>query len=220
MNYKLTNKYFKQNNLFLFIGGGIALVGIIFIMIGFFLRYAGIALLVVAGAMIFISLEAKVKGSEMNEECEKELDSYVKKTLEKYYLDPQKAEYLSFYEYDYKDEDPETFVKGNDGTYRPKYACANLIFIAGEDLYVNVEKFSLIDENDKTEKEYIFKLALVDEIKREEYKIQTKEGIIGRYHTLEINENGKTIILPYPIKEVIVEAVENINRTINKEHKK
>ena len=217
MNIKTTSKYFSQKNTIMYIGFGVAAVGVVFMMIGHFMMYVGFGTLVVAAAMVFISLESKIKGSEMNEECEKELVDFSKEALKKYYLDYEKADFISFFEYDYENLDEnEKMVKGNDGTYRPRHVLAHLVFVAGKNIYICKERFSLVDENDKTKEDMVIEIEGLKEIKNEEYKIETKEGVLGRYHTLEIvDENDKTIIkMPYPLNETIFEKVELINRLI------
>lgn len=222
MNYKTTTKYFNQKNTILFVGIGIAALGIIFVIIGRFMMYMGVACFAAAGAMVFISLETKIKGSEVNEECKKETQAFTETALEKYHLELDKADYISFYEYDYMNHEDEEMVKGNDGTYRPRHVLASVLFVSLGDMYVSQERFSLISEEDKTVKYYKIKLSDLEKITTEEYKIETeKDGVVGRYHTLEfISHSGKSVLkLPYPLDETIFEKTEEFNRIIRKENK-
>ena len=82
MNYKTTNKYFTQKNLLMYIGMGIAAVGLFFTFFWWWGFGAGI---IAAGvACIIINREGLVKGEEVDAEINKKATEFEEKTAAAY----------------------------------------------------------------------------------------------------------------------------------------
>lgn len=88
MNYKTTNKYFTQGNTLMYIGIGIAAVGLFFAIFWWWIFGAGI--IAIGAACIFIHREGLVKGEEVDSEVEKTAKEFEEKNRRRIQYNPRK----------------------------------------------------------------------------------------------------------------------------------
>ena len=126
MNYKTTNKYFTQKNTVMYVGIGIAVLGVIFAWLWWWMF--GAAIIAVGIACIIINREGLVKGEEVDAELAKKTAEFEEETIKSYNIVRSSASIISFSDYVFEGENAASMCKGTDGKFRPKRAISTCLF--------------------------------------------------------------------------------------------
>lgn len=218
MNYKTTNKYFTQKNTLMYIGIGIAAVGLFFTFFWWWMFGAGI--IAVGAACIFIHRESLVKGEEVDSEIEKTAKAFKEKTVAAYNITRANDTVITFTDYVFEGETALSMRKGTDGKFRPKNAVTTCMFMTGRKLVVEKKAFSIVEEKE-AESSSVFEFSDIAPLAIEDKSLEENGGVLVKYHTLEIRDRNGTTLLhtPIPQSSIIYDRVSDINREIKAAHK-
>ena len=212
MNYKNNLKYFNQKNYLLFVGIGIAVIGVILLFVSWWM--VGAVVIILGIGMAAISRESLVKGEELDKEVSKAEEAFVDVVIEKHSLDKVTADVTSFSGYVFDGESSASMTKGTDGKFRPKNAAASCLFVSGKLLFVEKSTFSLTEERSET-KSAVHRLTDVERITVDDRAIEENGGVLVRYHVACIaTAEGEKIELPVPQNSAVYDKLEQINSEI------
>lgn len=218
MNYKTTNKYFTQKNLLMYIGMGIAAVGLFFTFFWWWGFGAGI---IAAGvACIIINREGLVKGEEVDAEINKKATEFEEKTAAAYNIANTSDALITFTDYVFDGENSASMRKGTDGKFRPKNAITTCMFMTGNRLVIEKEAFSIVDET-AAESSSVFEFTDIAPLAIEEKSLEDNSGVLVKYCMLEIKDRTGSVIFqaPMPRSSIIYDRISDINRQIKAVHK-
>ena len=217
MNYKTTNKYFTQGNTLMYIGIGIAAVGLFFAIFWWWLL--GGCIIAIGAACIFIHREVLVKGEEVDSEVEKTAKEFEEKSVAAYNITRASDTVITFTDYVFEGENALSMRKGTDGKFRPKNAMTTCMFMTGRKLVVEKKAFSVVEEND-SEGSSVFEFSDIAPLAIEDKVLEENGGVLVKYHTLEIKDRSGTTLLhtPIPQSSIVYDRISDINREIMAAH--
>ena len=218
MNYKTTNKYFTQKNTLMYIGIGIAAIGLFFTIFWWWGFGAGI---IAAGvACIIINREGLVKGEEVDAEVRKKEAEFEEKTAAAYNITRAGDVIVTFTDYIFDGENMMSRRKGRDGEFRLKKAMATGIFMTGSKLIIEKKAFSIVDENEN-ESTSVLDLSDISQLAIKEKLLEDNGGVLLKYRMLEIKDKAGVIAseMPIPQSSVLYDRISDINREIKAAHK-
>ncbi|MBQ9510776.1 MAG: hypothetical protein IJR55_03670 [Clostridia bacterium] len=213
MNYKNNQKYFDQKNYLLFIGIGVAVAGVILLIVGWWWMIGAVVTIIGVG-MAAASRESLVKGEELDKEVARVEQTFADTVIEKHSLDKATADVAVFSDYVFDGESSATMKKGTDGKFRPKKAAASCLFVSGKLLFVENLTVSLVEDNGETKSE-VYKLNDIEHITVSDHALEENGGVLVRYHTADIvTAEGEKFSLPTPQNSSIYDRFEQINKEI------
>lgn len=218
MNYKTTNKYFTQKNTLMYIGIGIAAIGLFFTIFWWWGFGAGI---IAAGvACIVINREGLVKGEEVDAEVRKKEAEFEEKTAAAYNITRAGDVIVTFTDYIFDGENIMSMRKGTDGKFRPKKAMTTCMFMTGSKLIIEKKAFSIVDENEN-ESTSVLDLSDISQLAIKEKLLEGNGGVLLKYRMLEIKDKAGVIAseMPIPQSSVLYDRISDINREIKAAHK-
>lgn len=218
MNYKTTSKYFTQGNTLMYIGIGIAAVGLFFAIFWWWIFGAGI--IAIGAACIFIHREGLVKGEEVDSEVEKTAKEFEEKIVAAYNITRASDTVITFTDYVFEGENALSMRKGTDGKFRPKNAMTTCMFMTGRKLVVEKKAFSVVEEKE-SEGSSVFEFSDIAPLAIEDKALEENGGVLVKYHTLEIKDrSGNTLLhTPIPQSSIVYDRISDINREIRAAHR-
>lgn len=219
MNYKTTNKYFTQKNTVMYIGIGIAGLGIILAWL-WFGWMLGAAIIAIGAACIVINREGLVKGEEVDAELAKKTTEFEEETIKAYNIVRSSASIISFSDYVFDGENAASMRKGTDGKFRPKKAISTCLFTVGEKLIVEKKAFSIVEDSE-TESSSTFAFQDIAPLAITEKELEDEGGVLVKYRMLEIKDREGNLLAqsPVPQNSMIYDSISDINREIKASHK-
>jgi len=168
MDFSTNIKYFgKQKNLFLFIGIGIALLGVVMIIVGWYFMY-GLGVVLAGGAVCIIARGSKLKDDDIDVQTERKYQDFMSHiAVDRLDIIGKEVKLFQPVEigtYAYEGIDGILAKKGGDGKPRSSYFCRTGIFFAVDTMYIYKAMFSLIQEKEDSD---MLKVKYVDVDKAE-----------------------------------------------------
>jgi hypothetical protein len=155
MDFSTNIKYFgKSKNLFLYIGLGIAALGIVLLIVGWYFMYC-FGVMLAGGAVCIIARGSKLKDDDIDVQTEKKYQDFMSHiAVDKLDIIGKEVKLFQPVEvgaYAYEGLEGILAKKGSDGKLRSSYFSRTGIFFAVDMMYIYKASFSLIEEKESSE---------------------------------------------------------------------
>jgi len=153
MDFKNNGKYFNVNNTILYIGIGMAAVGVLFYFIGAiamirFLSFIALPIAIIGGVVIVFGASGRVHDADIDKQVKAQCREIDRDAREKFNLEDKDIRTLPPYQteaFEFSEDVGANIRKGSDNKYRSSVYVATYLMYSNECIYVYTNRYSVLD---------------------------------------------------------------------------